>query len=174
VITLCLIQHFVSAWDAVCHGYVFYTGKPRLGAADNVTYHEVAIPVTYKRKYTLESNVCFFVVGPKTRSSSPLRRRTANLKTPIQTSKRICHNANARHCDEGCWYTATTKSHEMHSARLSQVPISERYKQELTPIHTHALFTFTSIFMYLCAGLPCCNMSPANQIIILLQTPVMA
>jgi hypothetical protein len=49
---------------------VFYTGKPRLGAADDVTWHKVAISDTYKGKYALQNNVCVFAplsaFGPQT------------------------------------------------------------------------------------------------------------
>ena len=59
---------------------MFKKGNPRLGAADDVTCHEVAIPVAYNAKCALQNYVCIFVVGPKTRSSAPrLSRRTANL-----------------------------------------------------------------------------------------------
>jgi len=60
---------------------MFCAGKPRLGAADDVTRHEVAIPVTFKGKYALQNNVSVFVLGPTTCSFSCLR--TANLTTPI-------------------------------------------------------------------------------------------
>jgi hypothetical protein len=118
-----------------------------------------------------------FVVGPKTRSSSP--RRTVNLTLYRHRTAYVINNTNARHYDKGCWYIVTTKSHGIHNIRPSQMPITERYQKEGTPstfscpvynnFNIHAPMCRTMTFLY-------CNTSPdtASQIIVLLQTPVMA